>query len=663
MYQQKTDGAAILLANLSCIGIAIMPAALYRFSVSLIGLNSLTERISVFINYLLSICFIVFMMRGLYVQEVYLYTWGYYAKSSLIMTLFIIYLEFTILRVLVKVFRRYRDKSSSLSLLDRNRLRFVFFSILIGSPAPLDYLANYGINWYPFGGVFAILFVSGIVYAIVKHQLLDIQVIIKKTLVFAGLFAASYAVISIFAYLGSILFENFIQNKWIAMIPSVFIIVLMLRPLENYLKTTTDRFLFQKKYDYRNLLKTFTREVLTLLDVSELVELTVTKLTEIIKLNNASLLLFDITTDNFVLAASSGDTRASSCVIKNDENLWTFMLSPDQYIMLGANSENRENIPENLLKEIECLDTHLLIPLIHNNEVLGLLSLGAKKSDEEFTQDDIDILLPLASTISIALSNAKLVGQVSEAQAQAAQREKMAVIGTLSAGINHEICNPLGIIRGQCEMFVLNNKEGLYKDKTSDELLEKAQTIMEKVINEADRASSITRKLSAFAKPAKGEIDDKVEVEKEIDEVIALIEHELKLDNINITKSIPGDIPNISADRKQIQEIFFNLIRNAAHAITGEGHISIMAKYNSGKIYVDVRDNGSGIEKHRLKQIFDPFFTTKDPGKGTGLGLFIVKQVVEKNNGQISVESESGKGTVFHLVFKAAEKSDRVNIV
>ena len=85
-------------------------------------------------------------------------------------------------------------------------------------------------------------------------------------------------------------------------------------------------------------------------------------------------------------------------------------------------------------------------------------------------------------------------------RAEAAQREKMAVIGTLSAGINHEICNPLGIARGQCEAFLLNLKDGLYKNKTTEELLQKAQEIMEKVIHETDRATTITKRLSSFAK-------------------------------------------------------------------------------------------------------------------------------------------------------------------
>ena len=113
-------------------------------------------------------------------------------------------------------------------------------------------------------------------------------------------------------------------------------------------------------------------------------------------------------------------------------------------------------------------------------------------------------------------------------------------------------------------------------------------------------------------------------------------------------------MPHIVADRKQLQEIFFNITRNAEQAIKGSGEITIRAFQSNGKVQVEIEDTGEGISSRDLEQIFDPFFTTKEPGKGTGLGLFIVKQIVEKNNGEISVKSREGKGTVFTLLFKMA---------
>lgn len=382
----------------------------------------------------------------------------------------------------------------------------------------------------------------------------------------------------------------------------------------------------QKKHDYKELLKAFTGELFTVLKVGALVNLTVEKLSEIMKLENAAILLYDRESGEFRITASTGLPKGVEC---------SFPSAHD------ASMKKK-------------LQAKLIIPIKHSQDILGALSLGNKKSDKEFTQDDMDILLPLARTLSIAITNARLFEELSGARAYAAQSEKMVVIGTLLASINHEICNPLGIARGQCEAFLLSLREGLYRDKDPAELVDKAKEIMHLVIKQTDRAAAITRKLSAFAKPAEGKIEDNVEVEKELDEVVSLVEQDLKLNNIRIRKEIQEGLPVMSADRKQIQEIFFNLLRNSAQAIRGGGEILVKAVSKDKKIYIDVKDTGVGMNRNELFQMFNPFFTTRESGGGTGLGLFIVKQIVEKNNGRISVESEPGKGTCFHLVFDAA---------
>jgi len=289
--------------------------------------------------------------------------------------------------------------------------------------------------------------------------------------------------------------------------------------------------------------------------------------------------------------------------------------------------------------------------MIVHTDVMGIVSLGKKKSDEDYSQDDLDILLPLARTLAIAISNARLFTELGKAQAEAAQREKMAVIGTLSAGINHEICNPLGIARGQCEAFLLNVKDGLYNNKSSEELLTKAKEIMVKVIKETDRATAITKKLSSFAKPAKGEAEF-VNIDKEVDDVLGLVGYELKLEKIKFEKQIEKGLPDVFVDKKQLQEGLFNLIRNAGQAIGEKGKITAAAKQDDGRVFIDIKDTGSGIPDDKLKELFNPFFTTKDPGKGTGLGLFIVRQVVEKNGGKIYLkETKVGEGTTFTVEF------------
>ncbi|UCD55698.1 MAG: GAF domain-containing protein [Candidatus Omnitrophota bacterium] len=497
-----------------------------------------------------------------------------------------------------------------------------------------------------------------IAYAIVRHQLMEIEVIIKKTLVFTGLFASVFAML----LLPTFIIQEYLTRgasfggRVLGLAISGIIIILAMRKIEDFLINVTDKYLFQKKYDYKELLKTFTGEVLTVLDLNKLVRLTVDKLSDIIKIASCGVLLLNKEKGRYELVASQGiDNR--NVVLSKDNTLAAFLNRTRSYLSVKHQGKN-SRLPSEIIQDMNELKLELAIPLMMHNEMIGILTLGKKKSDEDYAQDDMDILLPLSRTLAIAISNAEMFDELGKTQAEAAQQEKMAVIGTLSAGINHEICNPLGIARGQCEAFLLNIKDGLYKNQSQGELLEKAKKIMKKVLHETDRATATTKRLSNFAKPTKGLISDDINIKNEIKEVLALVGYELKLDKINIVKEIDKNLPLISADKKQLEEVFFNLIRNAAQSIEGKGRITIRAKEKDDKINIEIEDTGHGISEDRIGQIFNPFYTTKEPGKGTGLGLFIVRQVVERNHGRISVRSKVNKGTTFILEFPIAKRPE-----
>ncbi len=521
----------------------------------------------------------------------------------------------------------------------------------------LDFPQVFGVPWYPIGSLFFLISFSIISYAITRHSILDIEVVIKRTAVFAGLFAFVYGVFTVVTVVG----QNFVQNvfgwnQWIGMIPTVLVITFALRPLENYLTEATEKVLFQKKYDYRELLKTFTNEVLTVLDLQKLTEQTILGLNKIIKLESASILLLDKDTKNYTLASGFGVKDKGVSFVDADA-IVSYFKQTNEHILKDEAADRMQG-HSSLRDDFKKLNAQLSLPIAHHDELIGVLSLGMKKSGEEFTQEDIDILTTLARTLAIAIANAQLFDQLSKTQAEAAQREKMAVIGTLAAGINHEICNPLGIVRGQCEMYLLNVRDGLYTQKSKEEMNAIASEIMNKVIKETDRATAITKKLSGFAKPAKKFEYEEVNIEKEADEVMSLIGHDLRLSNIDFKKDFPPAFAPINADRRQIQEVLFNIIRNAAQAMQKDqkdGWINLSGSHLNGSAVIKISDNGSGIPADKLGQIFNPFFTTKEPGKGTGLGLFIVKQVIERNKGTIAVESQEGVGTTFTLTFPLAE--------
>jgi len=230
-------------------------------------------------------------------------------------------------------------------------------------------------------------------------------------------------------------------------------------------------------------------------------------------------------------------------------------------------------------------------------------------------------------------------------QHRAEHTNQMASIGRLAAGVAHEINNPLAII---------NEKAGLVKDlftfkeeyKGDDRLMQQ----MDHIIGSVERCAYITKRLLRFAR----HIDDiqvrEIDLSDVIHETLEFLHKEAEYRSITVEMDASEDIPRIMSDRGKLQQIFLNLINNAFAAMSDGGHLEVRIEQNAeDAVSVHVTDNGIGISRHNIKRIFEPFFSTKKKNGGTGLGLSISYGLVQEINGRISVESELGQGTTFHI--------------
>ena len=267
----------------------------------------------------------------------------------------------------------------------------------------------------------------------------------------------------------------------------------------------------------------------------------------------------------------------------------------------------------------------------------GLDLAGVKKDGTEFP---VEVSLSFVETDD-GIRAIAFVTDISERlafQRAARQADKLAALGTLSAGIAHEINNPIGIISSRVEVMLL--------EAEGEEMPAEMRRDLDVILRHAQRVASITRGLLSFARQSPG-VRARVNLNRVVEEMLQLVQKDMDRARVRVTLRRDEALPEIVADANAIGQVLLNLLTNARRAITDGGEITIETGHDpeARSVRLVVRDTGTGIAPEVLLKIFDPFFTTKPDG--TGLGLSVSHGIVHDHQGSVDVESEVGKGTTF----------------
>ena len=221
--------------------------------------------------------------------------------------------------------------------------------------------------------------------------------------------------------------------------------------------------------------------------------------------------------------------------------------------------------------------------------------------------------------------------------------ERLASLGTLAAGVAHEINNPLAIIRESAGWMksILNKEELADMPRKSD-----FEMALGKIEKGVERAKRITLQLLGSVKQTDSTLSE-VDLKELMDETVDLLHKEAANKDIEIVQLIDPSLRTIWTDPYKLRQVLINLITNAVHATGPGGKITATLEPVGDRVALTIKDTGRGIPREHLKKIFEPFFSTKPPGEGTGLGLFVTRNIIEKLGGEMDVESQLGQGTRF----------------
>jgi signal transduction histidine kinase len=225
--------------------------------------------------------------------------------------------------------------------------------------------------------------------------------------------------------------------------------------------------------------------------------------------------------------------------------------------------------------------------------------------------------------------------QLRQAEEAVRRSERLAALGQLSAGLAHELRNPMGTVKASAEMLA----------RTVSAENEVAREMAGFITSETDRANSLITRFLQFARPLELR-PDKADLAHALDRAVAMVEREAP--GIAIYKNYDPDIAPFPFDAELMERVFYNLALNAAQATAAGGAITVKTRASGAVAEISVIDRGSGIDPAQMGSIFNPFFTTK--AQGVGLGLAIVSKIVDEHGGKIAVDSEPGKGSVFRVL-------------
>ncbi|MBN2575361.1 MAG: hypothetical protein JXP73_12430 [Deltaproteobacteria bacterium] len=538
------------------------------------------------------------------------------------------------------LFRRYRRTPSRVE-----KIRLLY--LLVGGLATVTASALDLVPWMPsLGNILVTIYLYFLSQTLVRYRLLDLNELLGRMVVLAAL--ASIATLIYGLLLIKLVDLNEIGLLFLNALVASTAVIIVFEPLRGLLERVVNRWMFQEKYELFRRIESLRTDLMNVIDVRDLVPRVLSALEASRRVTHASMYIVDPDGSAYDLVGHVGprpegriDAVAHRGFLERLRRAGVVSVEGLERELLALRNKQGEEREALLLvlRVLELVNGSVVLAVLGEEQLLGMLVLRDERLREAYSSEEIELFRSVAASIGVTLQNSQIYERMKE-------RDRLAALGQMAAGLAHEIRNPLGSIKGAAQY--LQPVEGPKPDAGMREFLGI-------IVEEVDRLNRIVSQFLDYARPYRGD-QSPLDVNEVVRKTVNLIEKERSGARVEIAMNLVDGLPLVRADAQQLHQVFLNLAINALDAMPQGGRLRVSTSLrrstrrgaSAAFLEVRFRDDGVGIPPVELRNLFIPFFTTKE--KGTGLGLPISQRIIENHGGTIEVRSQPGSGSTFTVL-------------
>lgn len=639
--------AAYFWMQISYIGVIFAPVLFFQF---ISNFFQLRKKYFIASSYFLAFVFLflVFFKKQLFFGDLDIIFYEFYSinwwksRSLVFLIFYISFYWFLLLYAFFYVVKAFINSSGS----KRNQLKYFLIAMSIGWLGPHGFfLTHFGLTIYPYSNFLVAVYPLIIGYAIVRYRLMDISLVITRSSIFIAVYSIVLGLPFLFAFGLQDWLKSYLGDMW-WLSPLILLTVLATAGpfIYLYIQRRAEEKLFEDQRRYQATLRQAATGMGRIKDMDKLVGLIENLIKESVGVEHCKVYMEGLMAHSSSLMAKSKTHEPETMSNEQSSVFIEPSALPGRQAAMSHEqndvfvySELKQRAMDNpdaklddVVAQMEALNAELIVPVALDQKVIAHLVIGRKVSGELFTDDDISVFQILAGQAALGFENAQYYDDIKSANEKLFQAEKLAYVGTMASSIVHEIRNPLTSIKAYLEFLPQKYHEPEFREKFN-RLIPGEVSRIEHIVGQL--LDLVKRKPLNFYP---------VNLVEMLDATLEMLENSFQLKNIEICKNYHGR-PMVKGDAEQLKQVFMNLFLNAVQAMNEGGTLTVDAVQKDQTVEICVADTGCGISTEQMQKLFQPFVTTKKDG--IGLGLPILKEIVENHNGSVVYKSEYMHGT------------------